>query len=180
MPRVLLDHDAHVDDLLVLLLLIADGRCELAAQTVCAGDCFPGPGLRAARRFAAFLGAGGLPAAAGADAGVNPFPDLWRSDSRRLAALAELGSAEPPGPDPAEAAPELIARTLRAAGTARMIATGPLTNLAEAFAGDASLAERVERLWVMGVCRRGPRAARGASAPAVPRLRSSRTGREPR
>ncbi|MBI3549295.1 MAG: nucleoside hydrolase [Elusimicrobia bacterium] len=154
---VLHDHDAHVDDLLAMLMLLCRQEVRLLASTVCPGDCYPDAGLDSAGRLAEFMGVGGLALAGGTNAGKNPFPEPWREDSRRVVETmpaapreaAREGRAAAPAVAP-EPAFQLLARVLQQASGTRVLATGPLTNLAEAIAVKPSIARSVERVWAMG------------------------------
>lgn len=150
MKQVFFDHDAHVDDLLVLMMLqCAD--VDLIGTAVCPGDCYKEPGLRATRRFLDFFGNKNIPSAAGDDEGTHPFPELWRADSEILANLPELGESQAKSPGRAGSAAELIVSALsRAAAPVSLVITGPPTNLAAALAASPSIKEKIERVWIMG------------------------------
>lgn len=146
---VIHDHDGHVDDLLAMLLLLSRKDVRLVASTVCPGDCYAEAGVESASRYAAFMGAGKVLVAAGENSGKNPFPESWRDDSRRLVDLVPHAAVDGIEVVP-ERAPTFLSRFLHHANPLTVLATGPLTNLAEAIALFPPIAGNIERLYVMG------------------------------
>jgi purine nucleosidase len=141
MKEVFFDHDAHVDDLLVLMMLQC-AEVDLIGTAVCPGDCYKDPGLRATQRFLDFFGNKNIPSAAGDDEGTNPFPALWRADSEILAKLPELGDSQATSIGRTSSAAELIVSALsNAAAPVSIVITGPPTNLAAALAAKPSIKE---------------------------------------
>ena len=80
--------------------------------------------------------------------GDHVFPQSWRDNVDALAGISiPSNSSRPQSQDAAE----LIASTIGDAGEdLEIIALGPLTNLAEAFLVDPSLAEEIEQIYIMG------------------------------
>ncbi len=151
MKPVFLDHDAHVDDLLVLMMLRCAEDVDLLGATVCPADCFKEAGLRSTRRFLDFFGGTDVPVAGGDDEGVNPFPDLWRRDSSILAELGELGEAKGGSLISPEPAVDVLAAALESAPEpVSLLMTGPPTHLAQLLDRRPGAAAKIRRVWIMG------------------------------
>jgi inosine-uridine nucleoside N-ribohydrolase len=148
--RVILDVDPGVDDGLAILLALRSPELKVEALTAVAGNVALSTTLPNALRLLEIAGRGDIPVAAGADKPLR----------RRLmtAAYAHgnngLGGVDFPAPalrPVAEPAAALIRRMVRAApGQITLVALGPLTNLATAFAADPGLPRLVKGITVMG------------------------------
>jgi purine nucleosidase len=89
--RVILDHDGGVDDFITLLLLLSKRPAlELLGVTVIGADSMPYVALNTTLKLLHTLGAGHVPVALSTLPGVNPFPDHWRWQGRRLEVLPTL------------------------------------------------------------------------------------------
>lgn len=142
---VILDTDigVNIDDALALLYLLKQPQCDLLGVTTVGDE----PGRRAllARAICAELGRQDIPIAPGCGA-----PWLGKSQRADLPQAAAL----PAGAEP-QSAPEhavlLMQRLIRAhPGKVRLIAVGPLTNLATLFALDPETASLIGELTIMG------------------------------
>ncbi len=148
----LIDTDMAADDWMAILYLLQRPDVDVRAITVTgAGEAHCGPGVQNALDLAALAGQPEIPVTCGRETpleGDHVFPQSWRTNVDALAGIAiPRSSSKPQGQD----AVGLIASTIRAAaGNLEIIALGPLTNLAEAFRGDPSLAEEVEQVYTMG------------------------------
>ena len=135
-PRVVFDHDADFDDTAALAALAAQdvaGLIDLVAVTVINnGAGLPGKAYQHTRCLLDRLGLADVPVADATYDLPNAFPDWLRQAFDGLLDDAiGLCDAEPPR----QSARELLADVLtRAPGQVILIATGPVTNLAEAFA----------------------------------------------
>ena len=146
---IVLDCDPGHDDALAILLAAADPSLELVAITTVAGNQSLDKTTLNARRICTVAGITDVPVAAGCDA------PLVRS---RIAAPEIHGESGLDGPafgtptvalDPRHAA-EVITDASRAHEGLVLVATGPLTNVATAFARDPGLARRLQRVVLMG------------------------------
>jgi len=151
---VVYDSDLDFDDASTLAYLCEEhklGRVDLRAVTV-ANDGFgvPGRTLRHARSVLEQCGLPRVPVAEGATgAGVHPAPAELVATIETVLTGA-LGDGDLPPYRAPVSAPELIAHTvLRSREPVTILATGPLTNLAEALRSRA-VAERVGRIQLMG------------------------------
>ena len=149
---LLIDTDMAADDWMAILFLLQRPDVDVRAITVTgAGEAHCESGVQNALDLAALAGRPEIPVTCGRETpleGDHVFPGSWRDNVDALA-----GVLIPPSPSlPHEQdAVALIASAARdAAGELEIVALGPLTNLAEAFQADASLAEQIARIWVMG------------------------------
>jgi inosine-uridine nucleoside N-ribohydrolase len=149
--RVIYDTDMGSDDWLAALLLLSSPVVRLEAITVTgAGLASLGKGVSHALGLAALAGKGDTPVAAGRETplrGGNAFPEPWRKDTDSLDGLSL-----PAGGVPSQhsAVQTILAHAREGGGKLTLVATGPLTNVAEALQTDESLAGRLEMVYVMG------------------------------
>jgi purine nucleosidase len=154
MKTVIFDHDAHSDDLIVLMMLVRSPSVQLIGTTVCPGDCYRDAGVKSTRGVLAALGvdASVVPVAASDDEGQYPFPEEWRADSVKLADVCGPNESSA-----AESAVPFLARLLEEAiEPVTMVITGPSTHLGALLASRPDLVKKVERVWVMGGAVRVP------------------------
>ncbi len=149
---VLIDTDMAADDWMAILFMLRRPDVDVVAISVAGtGEAHCEPGVRHARELVALAGRPDIPIACGSEtptSGGHAFPAAWRQDVDSLLGL-ELPSA-PPGTD-AGTAVALLSRTVQSASQpVTILALGPLTNLAEAFAGSAELAGLVDEIVIMG------------------------------
>ena len=148
----LIDTDMAIDDWMAILYLLQRPDVDVRAITVTgAGEAYCEPGVQNALDLAALAGRPDIPVTCGRETptrGDRVFPPEWRDNVSALAGLSiPTSPSRPAGRD----AVTLIGSAIRdAAGELEIIALGPLTNLAEVFLADPSLAEQVKQIWVMG------------------------------
>lgn len=149
---VVVDTDMSSDDTMALPFLLREPSLDVLAVTVIGtGLVHCGAGLQAVTNILATLGIDDVPVSCGRSeplAGTHAFPAEWR-------AAADDGFGltleRRPVTMSGEGAPELIRSVAgSAAGPITIIALGPLTNVAEALQGNATLAPRIERIVAMG------------------------------
>ncbi|OWK34622.1 Inosine-uridine preferring nucleoside hydrolase [Fimbriiglobus ruber] len=145
------DTDMGSDDWLAALLLLCHPAVDLKAITVTgAGLAHAEYGVRHALSLVALAGKRTVEVARGRETplkGSNAFPSSWREESDNLAGL-EL----PPGtPASTRSAVEtILSLSHEPGGKLTVVATGPLTNLAEALRADPTLRDRLAMIYVMG------------------------------
>jgi len=151
-PTLVLDTDLSADDLLALPFLLREPGVEIAAVTVVGtGIVHCSTGLQTMNNLLATLEIDTLPISCGRSeplAGSHGFPAEWREPADDAFGIA----LEPrPVSIPKQDAPDLILAVARSASRPiTVVATGPLTNLAEALQRDATLVPLVERIVIMG------------------------------
>jgi inosine-uridine nucleoside N-ribohydrolase len=146
--KVVVDADMSFDDAATLAYLAqADRRgwIDLDAVTVSlSGAGYTGRGLSHARCLLRKHGLRGVPVSDGNRLGANPLPEAIRSYVDRV-----VNNASAPCNDtPTEGHAARVLTSPR--GKFTLIAQGPLTNVAQALARDPSLAQRIERVYIMG------------------------------
>jgi purine nucleosidase len=134
-PVVIFDSDMDWDDAATLAYLAQEdrlGRIDLRAVTVVNnGGGLPGRAIRHARCLVEALGLEDVQIADGSDAAPNAFPAELRQSVDRVVASVLPGCAASEAPSRLRA-PDLIDRVLAGEPDARLIVTGPLSNVAAA------------------------------------------------
>ena len=149
--RVIIDDDMARDGMDAILYLLKHPNVEVMAITVAAtGEAHCESGVKHALGLAALNKSTSIPVACGRElplAGTHAFPFAWRMSVDDLYGLSlpEGGSASP------LTAPELIASTVRdSAQKVVIVATGPLTNIAEALTENPEIVENIQMIYIMG------------------------------
>jgi pyrimidine-specific ribonucleoside hydrolase len=148
---LILDSDMSFDDVMAMAFLTTQPDVELLAVTVSGtGIAHCGPGARNARNLLNELQVPLVPTACGPAepiAGGREFPEDWREFADDLFGLEIAGV---PG-TPQGSAVELLTETIGASERqVTILATGPLTNIAEALAAEPDLVAQIDRLVIMG------------------------------
>jgi len=152
-PRpVIIDTDMAMDDWLAMLYLLRRPDVDVQAILVVGtGEAHCEPGIRNALEIAALAGQPEMPVACGREtplAGDHEFPQAWRDGSDNLQGLTLPDNTFPPSH---QSAPELLAAIVESSPEpVTLITLGPLTNVAEAFQADPTLAKKLETVVIMG------------------------------
>src|SRR5207249_6650600 len=137
--------DMGSDDCLAALVLLRCPQVDLRAITVTgAGLSHIEPGVKNARELAVLAQKEGILVAGGRTSplqGHAAFPDDWRQEADNLCGLS-LPACQAAAPE--TAVDRLLALSRTPGRKVTLLATGPLTNVAEALGQDPSLAERLE------------------------------------
>lgn len=145
---IVVDTDVASDDLLAVAAVASDPRLDLRAVTVVGtGEAHCGPGVAVVLDLLMDLRKTDVPVSCGRAkplAGDHHFPEEWRSLADRAYGVPLPRSTESKAD---VAAPQLLARSLDGA---TLLALGPLTNVADAFALDPRVARQVKRVVVSG------------------------------
>jgi purine nucleosidase len=162
MIPLVVDTDTAADDCFALLVALLDPRASLEAITIVAGNVGFDQQVHNALLTLELAGrAGEVPVFTGAR---QPLERDWIDASEvhgdGVGGLRLEGAHEPSGDD---AVGELVRQAALHAGELRIIAIGPLTNIALAVQRDPSFAANVGALYVMG----GSINARGNITPAA-------------
>jgi pyrimidine-specific ribonucleoside hydrolase len=153
---VIVDTDAGSDDLMALSFLLSRPDVRLEAVCIANGLAHVEPGGRNVLRLLALAGRGDVPVYLGRPAplaGDNEFPAEWRRDADEMRTVSLPDAARSPQRQPAAA---FLARRLSAAAPVRILALGPLTNLAEAFQRNPAAPRGISDLVIMGGALRVP------------------------
>ena len=148
---LMVDTDMGEDDMRAILYLLKHPSVEVKAITVAGtGEAHCEPGVRHTLGLLALSGVGDIPVACGREtplASDHSFPAGWRqgADSLYGLSLPEGGRAS------TLSAPELIASAILAAPEKTVIvATGPLTNVAEALLSSPEMVGDLAMIYIMG------------------------------
>jgi inosine-uridine nucleoside N-ribohydrolase len=157
-PRpIIIDTDAGSDDLMAIAFLLAHPSARVEAVTIANGLAHVDAGARNLVRLLELAGRKDVPVFAGRNSplrGHAEFPAEWRRTSDELP-----GVVLPPAsrqPEPRRAADYLLERLRDQTHPVRILALGPLTNLAEALRRDRSIAGGIQELVIMGGAVRVP------------------------
>ncbi|QRK04851.1 nucleoside hydrolase [Archangium violaceum] len=149
---VVIDTDMGSDDAMAILFLLRRPDVEVKALTVTgAGLAHCEQGVRNALRLLALANHADIPVACGRETplrGTHAFPEPWREQADTLNGIP---LPEPRTSASGSTAVQVLTSVLE--GSQRkvtVLALGNLTNVAEALQAKPSLAERVERLYLMG------------------------------
>jgi pyrimidine-specific ribonucleoside hydrolase len=151
-PRsIIIDTDAGSDDLMAIAFLLAHPSVNIEAITTANGLAHVDAGARNIIRLLELGGRRNVPVFAGRNAplrGDAEFPAPWRKTSDELPGVTLPAAARQPEPKPAAA--YFLQRLKDHSHPVRILALGPLTNLAEAFQRDPSIAGTIRELVIMG------------------------------
>lgn len=154
--KIYFNHDAGVDDLVSLFLLLQMKEVELLGVSVIPADGYLEPGIKASckiiDRFGDPAKTKSIEVARSNSRGVNPFPAEWRMHTFFVDALPILnesgfistGVAEQP------AHQHMVDQLRRSEEKVTLLFTGPLTDLARALEEAPDIEEKIEKLVWMG------------------------------
>jgi purine nucleosidase len=147
--NIILDVDTSGDDLMALLYLLAQPDVNILAITIVHGVSDVDKGTEIVLRTLALTGHTDIPVFKGADVpmeGDNAFPAKWQPPVDHPFGLELPPHSLAPSPGKAD---EVIASLVKKfKGDISVLALGPLTNLAEAFARDPELANYVSDIYI--------------------------------
>jgi pyrimidine-specific ribonucleoside hydrolase len=130
---LIIDTDAGADDLIALLWVMRQPEIRIEAVTIAQGLTHPAAGAESVLRVLEAGGLGAVPVYIGGDRpfrGEGAFPGEWRKAADKL--LLDEFPAPKRRPESLAAGRFLARRLLDARHPVRVLALGPLTNLAEA------------------------------------------------
>lgn len=150
--NVYFNHDAGIDDLVSLFLLLQMDDVELTGVSVIPADGYLEPGVSASRKIIDRFGKGDIEVAKSNSRGINPFPKEWRMHTffvDALPILNESGKVDAPL-SPLYAHQHLIKCLKENEEKTTLLFTGPLTDLARALQEAPEIEEKIEKLVWMG------------------------------
>ena len=152
-PAMIVDTDAGTDDLMAISYLLSSNEVNLKAVTVVNGLAHVEQGAKNILRLLELAGRRDIPVFVGEDhplAGAAAFPEEWRQLSDNPPAVQLPQNSRQPE---TQSAVEFLAQQLRpSAGGAglRILALGPLTNIAKAITSESRHMGGVRELVIMG------------------------------
>lgn len=136
--RVVLIHDAAVDEYISTMVLTLMPEFELAGVIIVNADCIDQPAMDAASKLQQFLGQPDVPLALSRARGWNPFPWEYRGDCiafGNIPSLApyksKIGSPPPSGEDLLY---KLLVEAISTQNPITALVTGPFTPLTDVLA----------------------------------------------
>lgn len=151
--HLIIDHDAGVDDLASIAIAYYSNQFVIDGITICPADSFKRPAIQITTALVKFLGMNHVQIAASDNEGKNLFPEKWRSDSLRMAQINELVLAETEYPkfgySPMPAAKKLV-ELLSGKIRYEILATGPLSNIADALKLNPTISNNIKKIYFMG------------------------------
>jgi pyrimidine-specific ribonucleoside hydrolase len=150
-PSIIIDTDAGSDDILAIAFLLSHPSVHVDAITIANGLAHVDAGARNLTRLVELSGRTNLPVFAGRPTplkGSAEFPREWRKTSDDLPGVALPPSSRPPARE--TAADYLIEYLKDQKHRVRILALGPLTNLAEALEREPSVARSIQEIVIMG------------------------------
>jgi pyrimidine-specific ribonucleoside hydrolase len=154
---IIIDTDAGSDDFLAIAFLLSHPSVHIDAITVANGLAHVDAGARNLARLVELSGRSRLPVFAGRATplkGNAEFPAEWRKIADELPGVALPTSTRPPSPK--SAADYLVEHLKDQKHQVRILALGPLTNLAEALQREPSVARSIQEIVMMGGAVRVP------------------------
>ena len=148
---IILDCDPGIDDALALILALASPELDVKAVTAVSGNRPVDQTFENARRLVALAGRADIPVFRGAQSPLDrtePRSNLVHGEDGLGGVLLPHSSAPVEGTIASQALLDILASEPE--GTVTLVAIGPLTNLALAFAMDPDVFRRAERLAFMG------------------------------
>lgn len=151
--KVYFNHDAGIDDLVSLFLLLQMDHIELSGVSVIPADGYLTPGVQASRKIIDRFGKGAaIDVARSNSRGLNPFPKEWRMHPffvDALPLLNESGRVETQESS-LPAHQHLIQKVRETSERTTLVCTGPLTDVARALDAAPDIEEKIEQLIWMG------------------------------
>ena len=148
---MLLDVDVSADDLVAITFMVAAPSVTIAGITVSGtGEAHCAGGVDVVLRLLERLDAPDIPVACGRETplvGSHTFPAAWRERVDGGSGLDLPSTDRAPS---TSTAVELMIQLSKEHAKLQVLATGPLTNLADALLADADLAARLGPVTIMG------------------------------
>jgi purine nucleosidase len=154
MEKIIIDGDWGGDEMqLAAVLLAHPEKVQVLGATCVFGNTHHDQVQENARNILHFLKAAHVPVYPGAK-GPSDSPPLDGDGAHGSEGMGEVSLARSPAPYETTAAVDFMLHALRTQpeGTVSITASGPLTNLAEAFRREPQTMQRVKQIIIMGGC----------------------------
>jgi len=151
-PKQLVFHDCdgNSDDLITTMVLRAAANVEVVGTVITNGLCYVKEAYRALRAIEHYTGMSEVEVGVWEGEMPNPFPDLWRQDSRLFNDLPSLSKAHGSLRKPLKATTLMRRCLTQARRPITLVCTGPLTVLAEVLRSKPQLATKIRQVVIMG------------------------------
>jgi purine nucleosidase len=153
--RVVLIHDAAIDEFISSMLLTVMPGIDLLGIVLVNADCVEAAALEAASKLQQFLGRTDIPVALSRARGWNAFPWEYRGDCVTFSGIPSLQSYTPrvktPPPDGEALLATLLEEAIETKHLLTLLMTGPMTPLVDVLRDKPGLREGIgEILWMGG------------------------------
>ncbi|MFL0497876.1 nucleoside hydrolase [Priestia megaterium] len=150
--KIYFNHDAGIDDLVSLFLLLQMDDVEITGVSVIPADGYLEPGISASRKIIDRFGKLSVEVSRSNSRGLYPFPKEWRMHTFYVDALPILNEAgkmdTPISKLPAHQ--HMIQKIRENEDFTTLLFTGPLTDLARALDEAPDIERKIEKLIWMG------------------------------
>jgi pyrimidine-specific ribonucleoside hydrolase len=150
-PGIIIDNDAGSDDILAIAFLLSHPSVHIDAITIANGLAHVDAGARNLARLVELSGRPNIPVFAGSPTplkGNAEFPREWRKISDELPGVVLPAISRQPARK--NAADYLIEYLKDQKHRVRILALGPLTNLAEVLQREPAVAQSIQEIVIMG------------------------------
>lgn len=151
---LIIDDDGSQDGMTALAYLLQNPKFRVKAITVSQGLAHPEIFGKNVMRMLDRLGITGIPVGVGRETpleGNNAFPKIWRAGSDDFwSDFVTLPDEALKAVDEREAAAIIIDIVKQSSEPVTILATGPLTNIAEALRSDPSITDNIAAIHMMG------------------------------
>lgn len=156
---VILDHDGGApDDYVSTALALTMPNVKVLGIVVTPGVSFMEPAVSTSRKLLDLMGVKDVPVARSSARGVNPFPTAWRKSVYIADMLPILNRRESPqAPLSSETGADMTIRLLvQSPQPVTILATGPLSTIAQALDRNPAIEAKIARIVWMGGALRVP------------------------
>ncbi len=150
--NLIFDHDGGVDDFVALSLTSCDSKYDIKAITIAPADSYKKTAVEVTEKFANAAELKNVEISASDFEGSNVFPDIWRKHSDYMTALpifANNSTSTSNKALPIDSHKHLV-NLLSNKEKFAIIATGPLSNIAEALKINPKIKDNISRIYFMG------------------------------
>ena len=155
MSKIIIDHDAAIDDIIAVTLQILNSPNNIKAITLLPADSYALPAVYVMERLKEyFFPKLDIPIGVSYDEGVNLFPDIFRDDSWKLARLniwADEKKLQTFNLKNVENAITVFRKVLnKISEPIKILIIGPCTNIAKILQEDPEYNKKIKQIFIMG------------------------------
>lgn len=150
--KIIFDHDGGVDDFVSMTLLSCDKTYNIKAITVVPADSYKKPAISVTKKLSDLYGLKNVQISGSDFEGTNPFPDVWREHSDLMHEMDHIKNAKHNKTNTVLSASshKHLVKLLSKNEQYVILATGPLSNIAEALRINPKIKKNIKRIYFMG------------------------------
>lgn len=151
--KLIIDQDAGVDDLAAIAIAILSNQFVVRAITIAPADSFKDPAIQITLGLLKFLNRKDIDVTASDNEGVNLFPEKWRNDSVRMSGIPDIEISKAEYADygfSETASAQKLVELLNSNEQFEILATGPLSNIADALKINPNISRNIQKIYFMG------------------------------